>query len=68
MTLDELDAALAERDLSMQVWPAMPGWCVWLFCSDDPELGIFPGTGDSIEQAVKAALAQWDGKHPEARN
>ena len=65
MTLDELAKALEERELSMTVW-LRDCWCAWLFCADDPALGIFPGEGDTIDEAIERALAKWDGKYPTA--
>lgn len=67
MTLSELAKTLRARELSMTMWYA-EDWCVWLFCADDPALGIFPGEGDTIDEAIERALAQWDRKYPEAQN
>jgi len=67
MTLENIEEALRDRDLSLTVW-ANPGeWCVWLFCADDPELGIFPGSGAALGDALAQALAAWDQKFPESR-
>ena len=66
MTLTELQDELDKRGISMTLWQSMPDYSVWLFCADDPELGIFPGRGSTIEDAVGMALADWDKHGPEA--
>ena len=65
MTLAELEKELDERGLSMTVHQPSPEWSVWLFCSDDPALGIFPGTGVTVEEAVAKALSCWDSSGAE---
>ena len=62
-TLAELTAALEERDLCITIWTAAgpERWAVWLFCKDDPSVGIFPADGDDIGTVIEEALKLWDG-------
>lgn len=62
---DNLEAAmadLAERELSITIYPVADGYAVWAFASDDPELGVFPGGGATVAKAIRAAIETWDGE------
>lgn len=59
-TLAELSAALRHRDLSATIYTLNDGYAVWAFAADDPALGIFPGEGPELEDALSNALAAWD--------
>ena len=61
-TLAELTAALEERDLCITIWTAAGPecWAVWLFCKDDPSLGICPADGIDLGSTIEAALKMWD--------
>lgn len=61
-TILDLSAELSERDLSITIWSASPEqWVVWIFAKDDPDLGIFHGSGDDLAAAILEALNEWDG-------
>ena len=57
-TLDELCAALEERDLDLVA--LQNGRVVWLYAPDDPALGVCVGEGDTLALAVAAAFEKWD--------
>jgi len=62
-TIEELEAALRERDLSLQIFSTQNACIVvWLYAADDPELGVFPGEGGTLVEAIEEALACWDQK------
>jgi hypothetical protein len=62
--MDELEQLLEERGLAMTIWfgrtMAEARFTVWLFAADDPEIGIFAGSADKLEDAIDAARQQWD--------
>jgi hypothetical protein len=59
-SLGQLSAALRERDLSVTIYTLNDGYAVWAFAADDPALGIFPGEGPELADALQAALLAWD--------
>lgn len=69
MTTEELQRALTERGLCLSMFMSiLVDWTVWLWCDTDPALGVFVGEGDSLDQAIRAALDRWDKTYPEAKN
>ena len=61
MTVNELGEALDEHGLTLTVHEATDGgrWVVWLHAADDPGLGVWIGTHDDFEKAVRQALKKW---------
>lgn len=57
MTLAQLQRELEKRDLALTIHSTT---VVWAFAADDPALGVFPGEGETLEEAVAAALDAWD--------
>ena len=61
----DLSIELEKRDLSITIWSSSPElWVVWLFAKDDPDLGIFHGSGDSLKEAISMAFGEWDQVNP----
>ena len=60
-TLDELEVWMRERDLSMQIFCTRDACIVvWVFAQDDPELGVSPGEGSTLNEAIADACKAWD--------
>lgn len=59
-TLTELSAMLSERALSATIYTLNGGYAVWAFAADDPALGIYPGEGGELADAMRQAIAAWD--------
>jgi hypothetical protein len=63
-TIEDIENLLEERGLAMTIWfgrtMAESRFTVWLFAADDPEIGIFAGSADKLEDAMEAARMQWD--------
>jgi hypothetical protein len=62
MLLSELAKLLEERSLVLQIRWAHGAWVVWLHADDDPALGVSCEESADIEDAVRRALAAWDGQ------
>jgi len=59
-TLDEVAAALTERDVAMTLHIVGDTFVVWLVAMDDPALGAFVGESFDLPAAVQQALDSWD--------
>jgi hypothetical protein len=60
-TIEELETKMRARGLSMQVFGTADACIVvWLYAADDPELGVFPGEGNTLLEALEEAFASWD--------
>jgi hypothetical protein len=58
-TLDELEAELEDRGLSLQTHPGFHAWIAWLYPPDDPSL-LCAGEAPSLAVAIRRAFEQWD--------
>lgn len=62
MTLAQMQIALDERALSMQVHAGFGlRWIVWLYPPDNPSL-LCSAESVSVESAFVEALSKWDGR------
>lgn len=63
LTVSELEQRLRDRSLNVQIFSSV-GACfvVWLYAEDDPELGVFPGEGGTLDEALQEAFDSWDQK------
>ena len=60
-TIDELEAWMRERDLDLKIFCARDACIVvWIYAADDPELGVFPGEGSTLIEAIEEACGKWD--------
>ena len=62
-TVSELEQMLRDRSVSVQIFSSKDAcFVVWLYAEDDPELGVFPGEGGTLDEALAEAFDSWDQK------
>jgi hypothetical protein len=62
MDFQDLETQLSDRAVTAQIFADFSSWVVWLYASDEPDLGIFIGTGQTLQEAFEAAFVKWDFK------